>query len=99
MKPEIVAKELLGRERRSCFQVSIWKFKKVIPVQPGDDYGVEREFDETRACIRFSKWNRAANQWVPETLWCPPHQLENLRQVLKLLADRQEKGIAGGDAQ
>ena len=80
-----IVKKQIGR-----FQVSIWKRRKVVPART--DFGVEREVDIVRACVQYSRCNRATGVWERKQIWCNPEELRNLARVLDELGDD-----AGGD--
>lgn len=70
-----IAKQRVGR-----FQISIFKREKLVPAR--DDYDVERRFDIVRACVQYSRFNKRSGAYDRQQIWCDPHELRNLVQVL-----------------
>ncbi len=73
-----VIKNRVGR-----FQISIWKKKRVIPAK--NDYDIEREYQTVRACIQYSRINKATEQWENQSIWCNPEDLKSLAELLNQL--------------
>ncbi len=71
------------KTRTGKFQVSTWHWKKLIS-QPEEtqDLFAEREIDVHRASIRYSQWNRGAQEWDETIIWCNIDDLRDLVQAL-----------------
>ena len=75
-----VTKTRVGR-----FQMSIWRRKRLIPVQDQDDYGAERVVKMARACVQYGRFNRGKQRWENQSIWCNPDELRDLANVLDQL--------------
>ena len=87
-----VVKKKLGR-----FQVSIWKRKKLYKAR--NDYEVEREVEIVRACIQYSKFNKITNTWSNQAIWCDPHELRNIVQLLDEVTNYSTEQQTRGEIQ
>ena len=79
--------------RSGRFEVSIWHWKKVIPQPDGvKDLFAEREVDVHRACIRYSRWNRADRMWQEAIIWCDIEDLRSLSEAIESLTQEESVG-------
>jgi hypothetical protein len=69
--------------RAGRFQVSIWKYDRVIPAR--DDCGAEREVATQRACVQYSTRNPLTREWKNQNIWCTVDELRSLVQALDQL--------------
>jgi len=81
-----ISKSKVGR-----FQISIWKKKRLLEAK--NDFDVEREIETVRACVQYSRFNRATNSWDNQSIWCNPEELHDLVTALENLngEDKEEK--------
>ena len=78
------------KARVGRFQVSIWKRKKLIKAR--NDFDCEREVEQVRACVQYSRFSKSRNEYDNQRIWCNPDELRNLVEVLDQL-----NGDVGGD--
>ena len=83
MRETTEKKRPVTRSRFGRFQVSIWKWKKVLKAR--DDFDAERELEIVRACVQYSRYQRETETWENQTLWCSLGELRDLRIVLDAL--------------
>lgn len=74
-KNKPIKKNKVGR-----FQISIWKRTRIIPAK--NDFDVEREVEQVRACVQYSRFNKLHQNWENQHIWCNPDELRNLAEVL-----------------
>jgi len=79
-KNKPIRKARIGR-----FQISIWKRKKLIEARNGFD--CEREVEQIRACVQYSRFSKTRNEYDNQRIWCNPDELRNLVEVLDKLND------------
>ena len=79
------------------FQVSLWRRTRVIA--PRNDYETERSFEEVRALVQHSRFNRSSDTWDTQRIWCHPDGLRDLMDALFDLTETQMDGITGKKSQ
>ncbi len=79
-KNKPIRKARIGR-----FQISIWKRKRIIKAR--NDFDCEREIEQVRACIQYSRFNKMTNSFDNQRVWCNPDELRSLVEVLDKLND------------
>lgn len=65
------------------FQISIWKSNKLIKAK--NDFDVEREVEQVRTCVQYSRFNKENQIWNNQRIWCTPHEIRDLAQCLDKL--------------
>ncbi len=68
------------------FQLTLWRSRK--RVMPTNDFDVEREVESIRVCIQHGRYNKAAEEWVNQTIWCNPRELGELSAAMEKLRER-----------
>lgn len=81
----------ISKSKVGHFQISIWKKKKLLAAK--NDFDLEREIETVRACVQYSRFNRATNSWDNQSISCNPEELHDLVNALENLngEDKEEK--------
>ena len=98
----------LKKVRAGRFQISIWKFQKLLSNGRKDSTAyVEQWMDVERACIQYSTYNKATGQWANQAIWCSIDDLRSLAEVVDQLNEEddssssssscEDKGNGNGD--
>ena len=84
-----IVKKVVGR-----FQVSVWKQKRLF--QARTDFDTEREVETVRACVQYSRFNRATRSYDNQQVWCNLDELLDLANALDTLNDEDKSGEKAG---
>ena len=76
-------KQPLKKVRAGRFQISIWRFQKLLNSSKKDTTAyIEQWVDVERACIQYSAFNKETGQWENQAIWCPIDDLRSLADVV-----------------
>jgi hypothetical protein len=81
-------KEPLKKIRVGRFQISTWKFERLVnPVDPDKEpvAYLEKWIDVDRACIQYGTYNKIRREWENQKIWCSPTEFQQLTEVLEQL--------------
>ncbi len=92
MEQIILNKGPVAKSKVGKFQISLWRIKKLRPAE--DDFDAEKEFTIERACVQYSRYNRATGNWDRQNIWFNANELRDLSNAL----DGLGPAANGGDA-
>ena len=73
--------------RKGKFQFTVWRFQRLKHGNPNSTGYNEEIVDVGRACIQYSRFNRARHKWENQSIWFTIEELHDLANGVRELTE------------